>query len=76
MIHFHGIITEFYPYRTKRVLPNIVINTTEQDERSLKRFLFNSGYQMDNHIAFVIDNKQYVWYSDHKLLIGTEFTSY
>ena len=76
MIHFHGNITQFYTYRTKRVVPCIVVDTTNKDEFFLKRFLQDQGYQMDNHIAFVIDNKQYVWYSDHKLLIGTEFTSY
>lgn len=71
MIDFKCLnITEFYPYRTAIVTG--ICFTDKTISETVREFLTENGYKMDNHICFITDNGLAFMYSDRCLYVGTK----
>lgn len=62
-------ITEFYSYRTA-IVTGVKIEDKTISE-TVREFVTENGYKMDNHICFTTDNGLAFMYSDRCLYIGT-----
>ena len=70
MIDFNNLkIKEFYYYRTA-IVTGIKIEDKTISE-TVREFVTENGYKMDNHICFTTDNGLAFMYSDRCLYIGT-----
>ena len=70
MIDFNNLkIKEFYYYRTA-IVSGIKIEDKTISE-TVREFVTENGYKMDNHICFTTDNGLAFMYSDRCLYIGT-----
>ena len=73
MIDFNFLnITEFYPYRTAIVTGICFEDKTIHE--TVREFLTDNGYKMDNHICFTTNNGLAFMYSGRCLYIGTKVT--
>lgn len=75
MIYFNVFadkVVKFYRYRTARLSNwSLEIELTDHDIKEIRKILTASGYKMDNHIVFSIENCNF-WLSDRCLYIGGE----
>ena len=70
MIDFNYLeIKEFYSYRTA-IVTGVQIEDKSITE-TVREFVTDNGYKMDNHICFTTDNGLAFMYSDRCLYIGT-----
>lgn len=70
MINFNNLkIKEFYSYRTA-IATGVKIEDKTISE-TVREFVTENGYKMDNHICFTTDNGLAFMYSDRCLYIGT-----
>lgn len=70
MIDFNYLeIKEFYSYRTA-IVSGIKIEDKTISE-TVRKFVTENGYKMDNHICFTTNNDLAFMYSDRCLYIGT-----
>ena len=73
MINFNNLkVTEFYPYRTAIVTGILVEDKTISE--TVREFLTDNGYKIDNHICFTLNNGLACMYSSRCLYIGTKVT--
>ena len=72
MIDFRNLtITEFYTYRTA-IVTGFCIAVNETMSKTIREFLTDNDYKMDNHICWKTDNGLTFMYSDRCLYIGTK----
>lgn len=70
MIDFNYLeITEFYSYRTA-IVTGVKIEDKTITE-TIREFVTENGYKMDNHICFTTNNGLAFMYSDRCLYVGT-----